>query len=221
MRIVLLGTGTDVGKTYVGVALARELQRLAPSRRVFALKPVESGVVRGVAVDARALEAAAPGTGYPSPHPLYAFEPPVSPHLAARRANVSIHLERIAAWLRDAEAEAPADSIYIVETAGGVFSPLSAALTNLDLARALEPAIWVLVVPDALGALHDSRAALIAMTQAARAPDHVIVNAARPPDAATGSTSHELAVLGLAQPAATLSRGDMRAVAPLAALLLK
>jgi dethiobiotin synthetase len=151
---------------------------------------------------------------------LYAFEPAVSPHLAARHVNVSIDIERIAAWLGDAEAEAPPDSIYIVETAGGVFSPLSATLTNLDLARALEPAIWVLVVPDALGALHDSRATLMAMIQAARAPDYVVVNAAREPDAATGTTSHELALLGVAQPAATLSRGDIRGIAPLVALLV-
>lgn len=220
MRVVLLGTGTDVGKTYVGVALVRELRRLDPSRRVLALKPVESGVARGVAMDARALEAAAPDARYPSPHPLYAFEPPISPHLAARHVNITIDVERIAGWLRDVEASAAADSIYVVETAGGVFSPLTDALTNLDLAHALEPAIWLLVVPDALGALHDSRATLMAMAQAARAPDYVVVNAAREPDAATGTTARELASLGLAQPAATLSRSDTHGITPLAALLL-
>jgi dethiobiotin synthetase len=220
MRIVLLGTGTNVGKTYVGAALAHALRELAPKRRVLALKPIETGVANGVATDALTLQGAAASDGYPSPHPLYAFEPPISPHLAAIHVNVSIDLARITAWVHGAEQASPLETICLVETAGGAFSPVNEQLTNVDLARALEPAIWVLVVPDALGALHDTRATLLAMAHTARLPDHVVVSAAREADAATDSTARELNRLGIVQPTAVLRRGDVGGASQLARTII-
>lgn len=217
MRIVLLGTGTNVGKTYVGAALAAALQTLAPRRRVLALKPVETGVTNGVAADACTLERAAPAAGYPSPHPLYAFEPPISPHLAALHVNQIIDVDRVVAWARGVEHP---DTICLLETAGGAFSPLSESRANIDLALALEPAVWVLVVPDALGALHDTRATLLAMRHTARAPDHVVVSAAREADATTGSTAQELTRLGIAQPTAVFRRDEPGPARTLAQALL-
>ena len=85
----------------------------------------------------------------------------------------------------------------IVETAGGVFSPLSLATTNYDLACALEPAIWVLVGADALGVLHELSATLQAMRARGRMPEHVVLSAAREPDASTGSNANELSALGI------------------------
>ena len=73
----------------------------------------------------------------------------------------------------------------IIETAGGVFSPLALGLSNFELARALEPAIWVLVAADALGVLHDVSATLKAMRASGREPDHLVLSGAREPDAST------------------------------------
>jgi dethiobiotin synthetase len=109
----------------------------------------------------------------------------------------------------------------IVETAGGVFSPLSETATNLDLALALEPATWVLVAADALGVLHDVSATLQAMRARNRAPDHLVLCAARAPDASTGSNATELAALGIATPSAVLARDDDRGLDAFATLLLK
>jgi dethiobiotin synthetase len=220
MRIVLLGTGTNVGKTYVAAALASALRRTAPDRPVLALKPVETGVANGVAADANTLEAAAPSPHYPKPHPLYTFEPPISPHLAARRVGVRIELERIAAWVASAERAVTGDCITLIETAGGAFSPVNERTTNLDLAVALEPALWLLVVPDALGALHDTRATLLALERCARLPDHVVVNAAREPDETTGTTAEELFRLGIAEPRLSVPRSEPAAVTPLARTII-
>ena len=67
---------------------------------------------------------------------LYAFPQPVSPHLAARMAGQRIDLGAILRWIE--EQSAP---LVVVETAGGLFSPLGPGLTNADLARALQPSV--------------------------------------------------------------------------------
>lgn len=68
MRVVVVGTGTDVGKTHLGVALVTCLARAG--RSVVGLKPVESGVAPGqVGPDAAALAAAAVfHVKHPRPH---------------------------------------------------------------------------------------------------------------------------------------------------------
>jgi dethiobiotin synthetase len=105
----------------------------------------------------------------------------------------------------------------LVETAGGALSPLSARLTNVDLALALSPAIWILVAPDALGALHDVRATLLAMKAIARAPDYLVLSACRAADASVGTNARELERVGLPRPIATLPRdsASMASLAPL------
>lgn len=212
-RLVVVGTGTGVGKTYVTAALARAIRRTHPEHLVFALKPIESGVVEGTASDAALLEAASSFPCAPAPHPLYAFRDPVSPHLAARRAGAGpIDVERVAKWLRDWEEDMASHVMSrmawcLIETAGAVFSPLSSTALNFDLARALDPAIWVLVGHDGLGILHDLRVTLEAMARRGRDPDYVVLSAAREPDASTGSNAAELAELGIARSAATLRAG--------------
>jgi dethiobiotin synthetase len=219
-RVVFLGTGTNVGKTYVSAGLVQALTGKSPHLKVAALKPVETGVVAGVAEDARALERVS-NIALPTPHPLYTFSEPISPHLAARRAGIEIDLQSIVAWVASASSGDSAADVVVVETAGGAFSPLTERLTNVDLACALEPAIWVLVVPDALGALHDTRATLLALEHtAARRPDFVIVSAARERDAATGTTAAELVALGLASRPLVVSRNASDGIEALASALL-
>jgi dethiobiotin synthetase len=215
-RIVVLGCGTSVGKTRVSVALLRELTRTG--RACVGLKPIESGAPQGPedparGTDARALVEA--GSFHAQvQHPLYALLAPVSPHLAARAAGIEIALPRVAQWVAGVEQSmTPLVSSHsavwsIVETAGGVFSPLSLETTNYDLACALEPAIWVLVGADALGVLHELSATVQAMRARGRVPEHVVLSAAREPDASTGSNARELGALGIVTPTAVLERND-------------
>lgn len=204
LRIVLVGTGTNVGKTWFGASLCRALRGLGT--RCVALKPVESGWTPGSS-DAELLAAA---SGHAPPSTRYRFSAPVSPHLAARLTGQSITLDGIrqVVDVTTRDMSCHGSSVLVIETAGGLFSPLAPGLTNWDAARALDPAVWVLVAPDALGVLHDTTATLEAARARGRVPDFVALCAAREPDASTGTNAAELTRLGIAEPAVTLGRGD-------------
>jgi dethiobiotin synthetase len=218
-RIVVLGCGTGVGKTRVSIALLRELE--AAGQVCVGLKPIESGFGTHDAEaigrsDATSLALASSARSFA--RPLYALRDPVSPHLAARSEGIEIDVGAAVQWVLAAE---DAVTTYIasdralwslVESAGGVFSPLSGHATNYELALALEPAIWVLVAADTLGVLHDVSACIAAMRSRGRAPDHVVLSAAREPDLSTGTNAAELRALGIASPAAVLARNDDRGI---------
>jgi dethiobiotin synthetase len=193
----MLGTGTDVGKTYVTAALAAAVRH---QRRVLALKPVESGVVEGEPGDAGTIARAA---GHPAQLSSWRFLRGVSPHLAAREQGQTLALAPVVQWIAAAERAAGA-SVTLIETAGGACSPLAPGVTNIELARALEPALWVLVAPDALGVLHDVTATLRALP---RKPDAVVLTAARPRDPSSGSNAGELHALGITPVLCVIARG--------------
>lgn len=193
-RVILLGTGTGIGKTYVATQLVQAWRRMGI--RTLALKPVESGVPLGTwldpTTDAGQLSAEADG-GAP---PLYALPDPVSPHLAAQDAGMRIDLRAIGEWVRQRENEffgltsdAPS-GVTLIESAGGAFSPLNEDAVNFDLALYLQPALTVLVAPDSLGVLHDVGASLRAMAHSP--PTLVVLSAGRPRDESTGRNATEL-----------------------------
>ena len=223
--VVVLGTGTGVGKTFVSAGLADACIRAVPEASVLAVKPIETGYVPLGSVppegsDAARLERASARVRCPRPHPLYGFPEPVSPHLAARNAGQNIELIRVLRWLATATHANTLHHITIVESAGGAFSPLGPRLTNMDLARALEPAVWLLVAPDSLGVLHDLRVTLDTMAARARLPDLLVLSAARPADASTGTNAEECARVGLPTPVAVLKAGDSAPLQRIAERLL-
>lgn len=213
-RVIVLGSGTGVGKTRVSAALLRELR--AEGLACMGLKPIETGIetiagLAGAGSDAHLL-ATSGSLAAAAPHPFYALAEPISPHLAARRTGAQIQISAVRAWIEKTESDVtthalPHNAIWrIIETAGGVFSPLAPGATNFDLAMELEPAIWVLVASDSLGVLHDLTATMLAMRARGRTPDHVVLSVAREPDASTGSNAAELRLLGITNPAAVLER---------------
>ena len=184
-RFVVLGVGTNIGKTWVASALARS----APPGTCLALKPIETGVsAEHAAGDAELLSQAA---GHPLIPPLYALRQPVTPWLAAELEHRIIDVAGIPPWVATLATQPQRTTLRattcIVETAGGAFSPLSPGATNVELARSLEPAEWILVAPNRLGVLHDVRATLEAMRAVARLPDLLLLNDCCPDDASTAS----------------------------------
>ena len=234
MRVVVLGTGTGVGKTWVTRALAEALRRM--NATVMAIKPIETGVAPASRPQAgdprqtiRSAEAGAVGhhsdgevlasvSSRAPAAPPFSFSDPVSPHLAARRAGQPIDLGKVREYVARCEHDVTSHvtSFLLIESAGGCFSPLALGVTNADLAFALEPAVWLLVAPDSLGVLHDVSATLGVLAARRRLPDHLVLSAAREPDASTGTNAAELQSLGIVMTTATLARGDAFALDPLA-----
>jgi dethiobiotin synthetase len=199
VRIAVVGTGTGVGKTHFSVALLHALS--LQGRSAVGLKPVESGLGSEESDAARLAAASTFHVKHPAP---YGFPDAVSPHLAARRVGVEINPARIVAWV--AECSAP---WTIVETAGGLLSPLAPSFTNLDLIKLLAPDLVILVGLDRLGILHDIAACLLALaTPPGSLPKPTIV--LQTPDVAdtsTGTNAEELATLGMAKHVTLVPRG--------------
>ncbi len=149
MRVIVVGTGTEIGKTHVTECLLEHARSRGVRARAY--KPIATGVANRCEDAERHAKAA----DAPYAHPTFAYHRPVSPHLAAREDGRPIDLDVIGK--RAGEMAADVD-VLLVEGAGGLFTPLSDSTTNIDLVRSLMPAIVLLVAPDRLGVLHDVHA---------------------------------------------------------------
>jgi dethiobiotin synthetase len=150
--IFITGTDTGIGKTLVSTSLLKALAM--HGLRVSGMKPIASGSERtpeGLRnADALALvEASNVRSPYATVNP-YCFEPPVSPHIAAEEAGISVDLTVISDRF---EALASGADIVVVEGAGGWYAPISATQSMADLPKRLDiPAL--LVVGLRLGCLN-------------------------------------------------------------------
>lgn len=154
--IFITGTDTGAGKTLIACGLVRAFRQAG--RRVSVMKPVASGSLATADglrnADALALMEAAslPAELYGEVNP-YCFEPPISPHIAADEARISIDTDRIRQKFDGLRAGA---EWIVVEGAGGWLAPINAHQTMSDLARALGlPAL--LVVGLKLGCLNHAQ----------------------------------------------------------------
>lgn len=132
-RYFVTGTDTGVGKTYVTCALARRGRALG--RRVFAFKPIETGVTGEVGEDQKALAEAAGGWQEGEALSLYRFEMPAAPAVAARAIEETIDLGNIR---RVYKAHAEEAELVLVEGAGGIRVPVTDTLDMAGLARSLD-----------------------------------------------------------------------------------
>ena len=146
------GTDTGIGKTRSSAALLHALR--AQGLRATGMKPVASGCERIDGEwrneDALALiEASDPRPAYADCNP-FALEHPLAPELAARDAGIEVALPPLLA--AHARLAAAADAV-VVEGVGGWAAPLSSSLMQVDLVRALDLPV-VLVVGLRLGCLN-------------------------------------------------------------------
>jgi dethiobiotin synthetase len=164
--------------------------------------------------DAHALASHSFHVKHPSTHPLYSYPDPVAPALAARRSGKPIDIRAIASWVDSVRftSHASTDRHVVVETAGGVFSPVGDGATNYDIALALDPAIWVLVASNRLGVLHDVGSCLRALAALGRSPDAIVLSAPAEADASTPYNADELRRQGFRLPVIELPRGNLDAL---------
>lgn len=166
-RIVLVcGTGTEVGKTWVGSRLLEELRRRGLT--VAARKPAQSfdvdseGSTLGGPTDAEVLAEASgedPETVCASFRSYHrAMAPPMAAEALGRPGFTVAELVAELNW-------PPARvSVGLVETAGGVRSPQASDGDGCDLLATLVPDAVVLVADAGLGTINDVRLAMDALT---------------------------------------------------------
>ncbi len=135
----IIGTDTDCGKTYVTCELLKTLEG------VIAIKPIQSGGNE----DVDRLTECQPH--YHKPLALYSFEPPISPNIAAARANQAISFEALDAFCETHRSS----NTLLIETTGGLMCPINHKQTWLNyIVHAKKPVIFVIGVQ--LGCINHS-----------------------------------------------------------------
>ena len=193
--IVITGTDTEVGKTFVGAALARGL--VDAGTTVVAVKPVESGCEgRAEEQEDGVVLAAASGQASPA-RALQRLKAPLAPPVAAAMEGVRLEPRR---WIARTVELALAFDVVLVEGAGGLLSPLAAGCDALELAKALDAEV-ILVVGNWLGALNHTLLSLRALQAEGVGVAGIVFSSPRAPDLASASNPEALArVLGEAAP---------------------
>jgi len=179
--VLVAGTGTDVGKTWVSARLLEAWRRAGLS--VAARKPAQSFAVGSGPTDAEVLGAASgedPATVCP---PARWYPIPLAPPMAAAALGLPgptvSDLVGAIAW------PAPAADVGLVETAGGVRSPQADDGDVLDMAAAIVPDRIVLVADAGLGTINAVRLSMGALGAGAgagagagdqRPPPFVVLN---------------------------------------------
>lgn len=147
--VVITGTDTGVGKTYVGCRLARALR--AEGVDVRAVKPLESGCAPGVPGANEDGARLARASGQPRPTAaLVRLIAPLAPPLAAEREGRELDFDALVDVTRFALEGA---DVALVEGAGGLLAPLTWERNALHLAEELGAACLV-VAADRLGTLN-------------------------------------------------------------------
>jgi dethiobiotin synthetase len=157
----IAGTDTGVGKTRLTAGLLAAGR--AAGLKVAGMKPVAAGAEwhdgRLFNADAAMIaDVSGQNTPYEWLNP-YCLPDAVSPHIAARRANVHIDIGVILASARQLSA---GRQLLLIEGAGGWHTPISASESMADIACALGVPV-LLVVGLKLGCLNHARLTLAAI----------------------------------------------------------
>ena len=162
--VVVCGTGTEVGKTWVAAAVLASAAgggcRWPPENRSNRSTPTAWGIVCG-ASDAEVLAAASGDDAEAVCHPHRSFHRAMAPPMAAE----ALGLPPFTVGDLVAELRWPFEPVDlgVVEPAGGVRSPLAADGDTTDLVARLRPDAVVLVADAGLGTINAVRLSTAAL----------------------------------------------------------
>ena len=171
--IAVVGTGTEVGKTWVAARLLTALRAqgatVAARKPAQSFDPADTPAERDAAVLARATGEAPEDVCRPQRWYEVALAPPMAAEALGLPAFTIDDLVGEIRW-PDAFVD-----VGLVETAGGVRSPLAADGDCVALCAALEPDLVVLVADAGLGTINAVRLSLGVLV-GLRAPVVVVLN---------------------------------------------
>ena len=162
----VIGTDTDVGKTYIASALVQHFVQLG--LKTLGMKPIASGCEISLDSDSQPVNAdiiALVNAGnVDAPLNLispYRFFPAMAPHIAAEQAGVEMEMAVIIQAYHQLRELA---EVVIVEGAGGLLVPINQKQTLADVALALNLPI-ILMVGMRLGCINHALLTVAALEQ--------------------------------------------------------
>jgi dethiobiotin synthetase len=165
--VLVAGTGTEIGKTYVAARVAATLREHRVT--VLARKPVQSFAPDDTSPTDADVLAAVTGEDPHAVCPKQRWLPrAMAPPMAADALDLPPF--EIADLVAEITATAPPRAIVLVESAGGVRSPLADDGDTIALAGVLQPALVLLVADAELGTIN-----LVRLGVDALAPHRVVV----------------------------------------------
>ncbi|HEX4044879.1 MAG TPA: dethiobiotin synthase [Gammaproteobacteria bacterium] len=134
-KLFITGTDTNIGKTYISIQLLKAFTALGYT--TLGIKPIASGCIlknnQLYNDDALALQQASSlQLPYEKINP-FAFLPPIAPHIAAAKINLSLNVKTITQKLTET-LQHPVD-FQLIEGVGGWQVPLNAQETMVDLVK--------------------------------------------------------------------------------------
>jgi dethiobiotin synthetase len=180
--LFITGTDTNVGKTFVAAAIARDLARRGV--RVGVYKPAASGCQAGaggdlVSDDAVMLWEAAGRPGELAAVCPQRFAAPLAPHLAAKTVGRTLDEALLRSGLDDWRERS---DFLLVEGAGGLMSPLGETRYVADLAAELRLPL-IVVAPNELGVINQTLCTLLAAQAKGLPVAGIVLNRRRASDA--------------------------------------
>lgn len=187
----ITSSGTDIGKTFITRALCRQLrEKKLPAH---AYKPIISGWSEGEENDVTLLCEA---LGLPQIEEsydqlsLYRLKAPLSPDMAARQEGISLKMEEIIRFCKNA-LKRHENGITLIEGVGGAMVPLTPTHTTLDLIEALNIPV-ILIVGSYLGSLSHTLTALESLRSRNIPMHHLIINESADSSVDTEETAQTL-----------------------------
>ena len=160
--LIIVGTGTNVGKTVVTTAFFSALLRKKIS--AFPYKPIQTGAIeyggKWVAPDPLVYMSVVEKGAYTMDKMVtYLFQEATSPHWAELETQQTISEDVILQYIGELKKEY---DCVLVECAGGLFTPFNRRLEMIDLVERSQLPV-ILVVPDELGSIHSALTNLYAL----------------------------------------------------------
>ncbi|MDC0984972.1 dethiobiotin synthase [Gammaproteobacteria bacterium] len=170
--LFLTGTNTDVGKTFIGTKLIKDLNK---KYNYLAFKPIETGCRKKgselIPADSSKYHSILSKVITLDELNPFRFIPPVSPYLAIKRARNRIYIKDYYEKLKMISKNAP----VLLEGAGGAFSPLALDGLNIDLMKMIK-SINILIIKDELGCISSAISNVLAFEKYKVRLDLLVLN---------------------------------------------
>ena len=170
--LFLTGTNTDVGKTFIGTKLIKDLNK---KYNYLAFKPIETGCRKKgsklIPADSSKYHSILSKVMTLDELNPFRFVPPVSPYLAIKKARKRIYIKDYYEKLKMISKDTPA----LLEGAGGAFSPLALDGLNIDLMKMIK-SINILIIKDELGCISSAISNVLAFEKYKVRLDLLVLN---------------------------------------------